>query len=241
MSLTYQQLLHDVALRMNALVGAQFAALQTTYTTTPLTQANFKSADWPFDSFRDAIIMAEETVAQAIASTPSHPWRAYLDSQSASLANGVALPSIDTSSNPIIGVYGGVVDTGDGKPCTRQPIEVVRRTVQETWRLYPLYIYATDGNRIYHSRPSVRLNVCKYNQTTQLTAFAANGNSVLPDAARSVIVAVAVSLMLKEKSNVDGAALYSTYAEAALREIRAGAIPVPTKPLPAQAPAATAG
>lgn len=245
MSLTYEQLLHDVALRMNALVGAQFTPLQNTYAVSPLLPAHFKSADWPYSSFRDAILMAEEVVALAIASTPAHPWRAYLNSQTASLANGEELPKLDTSNHPIIGVYGGVVDAlptvdfPDGTPCFMQPLEVVRRLVQEAWRIYDLFCYAIDGNRIWHTRPSVLINVCIYDRTTQLTAWNAAGNTVLPDATEPIITSVALSLMVKELSNVVGAEIYSKYADAGLQGIRAGIVGVPAIPLPSQVPAAT--
>lgn len=242
MTLSYDQLLHDVGLRMNALVGAQFSPLETTYAITGLAAANFKSADWPFSSFRDAILMAEEQIAWAIAATPSHPWRASLNAQSAALASAAALPKLDATNHPIIGVYGGVVDTG-GTPCVAQPIEVVKRLLQETWRTYPasgLFVYAMDGNRIYHTRAGVLINCCIYDRTTQAAAWGAAGNTVLPDVLEGLIAALAISLMTRDNAYAAQASIYAQYASVGLAAIAAGALGLPTIPLPSQVPAATA-
>src|SRR5689334_9479247 len=106
MAVPYQQILHNVALRMSALVGTQVAQIAATYDTAVLTAANFKSADWPFNSFRDAILMAVEEFAWTIAEVKNHTWRTSLADITTNLANKALLPSLSATNKPIIGVWG---------------------------------------------------------------------------------------------------------------------------------------
>lgn len=234
MAVSYQQLLHDTALRMNALVGTQFAALETTYATATLTASNFRSADWPFSSFRDAILMAVGDFIAAIAHTAEHPERPAFESNTATVLNNAVIPSTNAGSLPIIGAYGAVVDSSDGNILDPYPLAEVRRIVAETWRLYPLYLYAFNGGRIAHTRPSVVIRVCTFDRTAQLTAFNAAGNMPLADYHESGVVAQALRHLTSKATlrNAVDLAPYTAFAEEALAVVRAGIIATDAKPLP---------
>lgn len=231
MSVPYQQLLHDVGLRMNSLIGGQVAPLEATYATAVLTAANFKSADFPFTSFRDAILMAESQFAHAAAvshdehGTGNHTWRSSMADVTAALANGAVIPSTGSGGNSIIGAYGEVIDGTDGVLMTRKPLEYVRRIKAETWRTYPLHFYRIIGRRIFHTRTTAIIGVCVYNRVTQLAAWNAGGNMLLPDTAEPGIAALAVSLMTRDNAYAAQAAIYHTYAGEALVLVSAGGVP----------------
>lgn len=233
MALTYQQLLHDTAIRLNALVGTQAAALATTYDTGNLTAANFKSADWPFNSFRDAILMAEAEFVWAIADVGDHPWRSNFTSTLTGLTNPSNIPATDGSSKKIVGVLGGVYDTADGNSLREAPRELVLRINRMATGI-PEYLYFVDGRRIVHTRTSVIIEVCVYDLATQLTAFGANGNSILPDNLRAAVSCRAASNMQKTTltRNQDVLKTYREYSDQALATIRAGLTSVNPKSIP---------
>lgn len=238
---TYQDLLHDTAIRLNALVGTQKAIITATYNTAALTDANFKSADWPFGAFRDAILMAVADYAWAIADTGSHPWRAALSSLTPVLSGGDALPGTVTITDPdtlaeierqVIGVWGAVTDVGNSQPLTEQPLDLIRRVVLSDWRTYDVYWFKFDGGHIFHTRPSVLIECCAYSQAEQLAAFEANETIPLPDVLRPAIAARAVSLLTKDGAFADQAGIYKTYSDEALTRIRGGLTTLPAKTLP---------
>lgn len=241
MSVSYQLLLHDVGLRMNALVGAQFAPLETTYATATLTSANFKSADFPFSSFRDTILMAVADYVRAIASVGNHPDRINFADTINTLANGAVIPAVGSGGAKVVGVYGSIYDSSSGLPLTEQPLEVVRRLVQETWRVYQLYYFKIDGRRLYHTRPNANIEVCVYDRSAQLIAWNAAGNMPLPDNYESGVVARAVSLMTRDNAYAAQAAIYRAYSDNDLEMVRSGLTSTPSKSLSSPTPAPTAG
>lgn len=233
-SVTWQHLLHDTALRMSALVGSLKTDITTTYDTAVLTNANFKSAAWPFNSFRDALVMAVSDFSWAIADTGGHPWRPHVGASiTAGLATGVQMPSVAINTKDIIGVFGAVFDSSDNHPLTEQPLDVVRRANQEsTWRTYPVYWFKIDGGFIYHTRPFVEVECCTLSQADLLTGFLANTPIPLPDVLRPALMARAVSVLTKDQAFIEQAATFRTYSDEALNRIRSGLITLPNKTLP---------
>lgn len=240
MAVSWMQLLHNTALRMNALTGTTAALLETTYATGTLTAAEFKSADFPFSSFRDTILMAVAEYAEAIASVGNHPWRSNFAGVTSALADGVVVPATDSGGVKIIGVYGEVVDGTDGKPLSEQPLEAVRRFKAETWRVYPLYHYKFDGRRIFHTRSTVVIGVCIYDRGAQLTSWNAAGNMPLPDSLEMAASARAISLMVKDNAFEAQAKLYREYSNDQLQLIYKGLTSVPAKSLPSPTQLSTA-
>ena len=231
--LTYQQLLHDTALRLNALVGTTVDTIEATYDNVALNDTHFKSADWPINSFRDTLIMAVADFAWAIADTGSHPWRAFLAGVTAPLANGVTLPSTSATNREIIGIWGAVRDSADNMPLTEQPLEVIRRVNQSaSWRTYPLYFFKIDGGSIEHTRPFAEVECCTFSTNDQYTAWSGIGTVPLPAVLRLGIVSRAIALLTKDGAWESQARIYADYADAALMRIRNGLATVPAKTLP---------
>lgn len=232
MAVLYQQILHNVAVRLSAIVGSQVVPANATYNLGALTATDLKSVDWPFNSFRDAILMAEEQFAEVAASSVdehgvgSHPWRASMAALTSPVLNNGLIASTDsTGSNRIIGAYGEAVDSVDGRILTKRPIDEVRRIVTETWRAHTMYFYNIAGRRAVHTRTSIVLGVCVYNRGTQATAYAANGAMLLPDTAEPGLTALAVALMSKDGAFTEQANNYKAYATEALAVVARGGLP----------------
>jgi hypothetical protein len=224
MPISYDQLIHDAAIRMNALVGSQVVALEATYVTSPLTAANFKSADWPFSAFKDAVLFAEETIINAIANNPNSPYRSKYDTVSPALVSGSALPQTNSSGNPIVGVPGVVTDSSDSKPLTRESLARVKAFIDDAWRLYPVYFYAIEGWNIFHTRSLVLVRVCTYNRSLSASAMASSTTSTcnIPDSLEPIAAALMVSMMAKDGAFTQQAEYYRNIADAGLAQIRGG-------------------
>lgn len=231
MAVGYQQLLRNVALRMSALVGSQVATITATYDTAPLTAAQFKSADWPFNSFRDAILMAVEEFAWAIADVKDHTWRATIGDVTAALANKAELPTSSASAKPIIGVWGDVFDSVDGKLLTDElDLATLRRLVDSAWRTLPVYYYKITGHHIIHTRTSVEIDCCVFSRTDELATWNANGNMVLPDVLEPGITSRAISLMTRDGAFAQQAERYAVHSNEALAAVRLGQTTIPKAP-----------
>lgn len=238
MGVTYQQLLHDVAIRLSALVGTQAAGIQTTYANAVLSAVHFKSADWPFESIRDAILMAEEDFTWAVADTANHPFRAGIRSTTGPLVDAANLPLTEIGGQRIIGALGAVYDNSDGTECLEGELDEIariRRLQTASLITLPTYLYRFDGSRIRHTRTSVIIEVCFYDRANQLAAFILNSNILLPDVLEGPIVARALALLTKDGAFADQATHYATYANNALARIREGLTSVGPKAIPISA------
>jgi hypothetical protein len=233
----YDKIVRQAALRINAITGAIATTLETNYSADPVTA--FQSTIFPQTAIYDAVITTEGRLATAIAETSDHPFRNYISSQTATLASGDSIPSVDVSSNPIIGVYGKITDADDPLGvCTEQPTEVVRRwNTLSTYLKQELYYYALDGVGILHTRPDgVVIQVCVYNATTQRTSLLANGNIILADGLEEAYVNGTVSALIRDDEFMGQASVYRGYFNDTLQSISGsmpsaaltGPMPVPT-------------
>lgn len=234
MATSYGTILKEAGVRVNALVGATPATLEATYAAA-ITSASFDSAEFPFTLFKDTCLAVESKLATAIASTGNHPWRRILESQTANIAHEAVIPSIDSGSNQIIGIYGAVVDYEDGTVCSEMSMDDIRISVRNanSWRVTDIYGYKIDGGRIFHTRTNVKIDVCTYNRTTQATAIATLTNPILlPDALESAYVAGMVSLLVRDDAFIQQAQVYSGYFADALNSIAQGLTSVASKSIP---------
>src|SRR5687768_15592491 len=102
MATSYNSVIRNAAIRINAIAGSTSSALETSYLTSPLTTTQVDSADFSLGVLKDTCLLVEEKLANAIANTGNHPWRRLLQSQTADIAHEAAIPSTDSGSNQII-------------------------------------------------------------------------------------------------------------------------------------------
>lgn len=220
MSVPYQKLVGEIGLRLNAIVGALPADLENTYIKTTLTQADFKSGDWPLSFVQDLVILAEAKYAGIISFTDRKSLRKPLISQTAAIASGGAFPATNTAGVQIIGVPGAIKDSSDGTTLTEKPLALVRRLIAETWRVYPLYHFAFDGDRLEHTRTMVVADVCTYNSSTQRTAVQAAGNMLLADSLEEALICEGVSMAFRDDNFPTQAKQYRDYSNEEIKRIQ---------------------
>lgn len=233
MSTTYSSITNQTALRINAITGATAALVEAAYVTVPftVTQGN-ASPVFPYASIKDAILNIEGRLADAIASTGDHPYRAYLISTTDSLSNGEVLPSLDANGEQIIGVWGSVFDASDTTKVYRAKdiAQVIRRTTNPNGRYrVTVYWYFMDDLNIYHTGTAVKCKVCVYSRDNQATIFDANGDMLLPDSLADALVCGAVSELVRDDEFMAQASVYRKYFMDVDQAIRSGLKSTPAK------------
>lgn len=213
MGIPYHDILSAVAMRVNAIVGATAATLETNYNIRPLTTTQFQSTIFPFTDFRTAILSAEQKLAQVIARSDDDGHRSFIMGTTLALASGAVLPSTNSSGQTIIGHFGSVLDGVDTTiQCTRQPIQVIRRRLAtpSLWKI-PVYNYAYDGNRIFHTRTTVILECPIYDYATRKTVYNANGNMLLADDMMEALICGGISLLVRDDEFMAQSQQYVSY------------------------------
>ncbi len=183
MSIGYQQIKRLVALKSSQLIGTNQATLEAAYTGATF-GTTLDGAEVPATAIKDAVLMIEKELAHIIASDPNHPYRSFLYARTAALADLASIPIVDNAGVEIIGVWDSCSDASTNKACTWMPEQTIQDIVSAatyfgTDNLY-YYNTQTTGNYIRHTRTSVFLQGCSWSQSTQATAYDANGNSPLP-------------------------------------------------------------
>lgn len=210
-------LLAGVAIRVNALRGTDEVELQETYSTRPLTNANFNSSIFAMNAIRDSCVQAQGTLGGAIALSDNRSARASLRSVTSALASGASLPSTDSSGFSIIGNYGDVYDGSDSSVLTRMPVALVRnRLLSPTIFLAPAYYYALAGGQILHTRTTAILECCIYDNDTQTTVFDNNGPMILADDLAEAVICGACAMLFRDDEFTDQATRWAGYFATAL-------------------------
>lgn len=213
MATSYHDLLADAALRINAVLGTSVATLQTNYTVRPLTTAQFNSAIFPMSAIIEALSLAEQRLAHAIANSSSdNTYRTALTTQTPALANGALMPStVGTAS--VIGVYGDVRDDADNSICTPRPLREITRRVANAGSFYrvPVYHFAYQGARIYHTRPTVIVDVCVYDHDAQIAAMVADGPVLLADDLNQAVISGALASLLRDDEFIEQGTAFAKY------------------------------
>lgn len=213
-------------MRCNALVGATAAALELTYAALPLTDADFQSSIFPFTAFLDQETGSIARFADIISSTGNHPWRSFVGlTVTDTLDSGDVMPSVGTNGDPIIGIYGSVLDADDQTiVCTEYPEQVIRRRNNNLaiWTI-PVYGFKMSGDGIVHTRPNgVAVQVCTFNWDSIAAIVAANGDLPLPDSLANAICYDMVGALVRDDEFVTQSAIYRKYADNAEMSIRQG-------------------
>jgi hypothetical protein len=139
----------------------------------------------------------EEELAIAVAMNPVHPWRRNISDVTAAITNGSLIPQTGAAGAQIIGKHGQVTDFADGKVLTESfVLDELRRLVENpgTWRVLPVYAYVIVLPRIFHTRTSVKIDVCVYDVAAQKAAIAADAVTLFPDAEGAYVTALVAKL-----------------------------------------------
>lgn len=220
MSYSTHDLLAAAALRINALVGTDPTELQVTYSQRPLTDEVFQSSIFPMNAIRDSLVQAQGRLAQAIALSGNRTLRAYLRGTSAALASGATLPSVDASSTPFIGNFGGAIDGSDGTSLTRMPVAVVRnRLLAPLLYLAPAYQFALTPDQFLHTRTTAKLYGCVWDADAQTAIYDQDGAFTLADSLVEAVICGACAMLMRDDEWTDQATRWATYFQTTLTSI----------------------
>lgn len=149
----------------------------------------------------------QEEMAESVAMNIKHPWRVALADVTPAIVTGARIPDLSQSSKRIIGTLGTVLDSGDGTPLSMDgfTLEEIRSLNANLFpRLLPVYSYVIVRPRIFHTRPSVTIEVCVYDAAAQLANINNNGTPIFPNADGAYVSALAMKLIdPKSKFEVD--------------------------------------
>lgn len=208
----YHRILAAVALRANALKGSLADSLATRYETMTLAQTDFKSANFPFAAMKDSLRVTENEIVLAVANNEKQALRSVLNDQTSALASGADIPSVGASGAPIVGVYEGVTDASSGVPLTSEfSLSEIQRLVDNpgSWRKIGIYQFVINYPQIYHTRTSVKIDVCVWDPDDCDTAIAANSDLLFPGCEGAYVAGLGSKM-----NNLDGqfAALAASFA-----------------------------
>jgi hypothetical protein len=225
MALTYNTVLRQLAVTVNALGGATTpATLNSTYDTVPLTEANFNvatgSSIFPFRFLLDKLVNSQEGLFLALASTATNPLRGTIESQTASLAYG-AQALVNAAGLPVVGAYGAVRDAVNSQPCTLNELETIRARSLSSWMILDVYEYAILDQRVYHTRANVIVDVCGYTRPNT-DALNLTSNILLPDILGPAMVQGAVAECFRDDEYLQQSARAAEFYQAWITALRAG-------------------
>lgn len=220
---TYNDVLRQVALAVDALVGTIPADLEATYSTNPLTSSSFDSAIIPQTKMIDAMLSAEAGLVLAVLSTDNHPWRAAFLDTTATLAYGDPIPAVGAGGGTVVGAYGAVRDASSGEPCTRNELEQIRDRVinpNSMWKI-DVFWYAINDRRLYHTRTGAVVDVCTYDRPDALTLDLTT-DILLPDVLVPAYVDGALAECVRDDEFVQQASLFGGMYTAWINGIKQG-------------------
>lgn len=234
MSATWNDVLRQIAITTNALIGALPADLQATYSTVPLTAANFQSSIIPFTMMIDKMLNAQSGLVGAVAATANHPWRSFIADVTAALASGAEMPTTGTSGSEIVGVYGAVRGEDSEEIYTLSEVQDIRVRNQNPGGMFilPVYQYAFYDRRILHTGDEdVIVDVCVYERpnadTLDLTT-----EILLPDVALPAYVAGGVMECCRDDEFLQQAGRFGEYFSVWISTIQKGGTSVMSASVP---------
>lgn len=218
--LTYPQILKQVALRTGygSLAGSTMAEIAASYDN--IGAAAVDSAAFPFKAMQDAMLLAEEKMAQVVSSVKNHPLRTYIRSVTDELASGEQMPPEDENGDPIIGVIGAVYDAADevsvltriNAPNPAKAIARLNRLIENEQIKAKHYLYCIEGSSIIHTRESVFVEVCVYNRSQQEVILNSEAQQVLfPDALEEAYVCGTIRYLFRDDEAPATAQQYAAY------------------------------
>lgn len=224
MSVPYRQLLRMAGARVNAVPGSTQTLKEAAYLTSPLTIAQLGTRDFPFSYIKDLCVAVVGEIIEAYSSVSNHPFRINNLSVTAALANKAQIPAVNSANKPVVGVYGAIKDSSDGGALTKQPFKLIQTMVDntDTFLKGEYYYFDIIDRIIYHTRPTVVIEVCTFSASDELTAIGANGNVPLPDAILACAVDGISARMIIDDEFASQSQIFAQYYATGLAGMRAG-------------------
>lgn len=177
MGYSYIQVARDIALRAGLIEGGSATERESAYTAADL-EAQMDGVELPYSALRSVVLTTARELAAKVASSSNPLFRRHLVGQSSNLADGAAIPLVDSGNAAFIGAFDGFFDplgTPD-IPLTEAPLQQVLRYIEDQARTTPFwktnpYNFAIDGTILRHTCTNVVARGCVWDASTQETLF----------------------------------------------------------------------
>ena len=149
----YQNVAKFVALRSLQISGGDSAAREALYDVTDI-GASMDGVEVPPSALKQDVLAQAKEIAWMIGTSNNPGFKAAIAIRSGGESYGDPVPKTGAGGVPFIGDFDGVYDDIDDLPLTVQPIQVIRRRIQNAGSFFKLrpYFYHIDGSVIYHTR-----------------------------------------------------------------------------------------
>jgi len=218
---------------VNAIVGVTKTQLEDHYMESPLDSTNIGNANFTYSMIVDNMLAVIGTIIRAYASVPNHPLRSFNTSQTANITNRALIPSTDSTSKPIVGVYGAITDASTGKILTKQPMQLIESLlvgIADTSVKGTYFYYDIAEGRLIHTVTNAKIDVVTFDMATQLALVASNGDAPIPDALFDLAWTGLVASLVVDDEFAQQAGVYGAYFQGELGTVKSGASSIAPAP-----------
>jgi hypothetical protein len=222
MAFSYIIAAKQIALRAGQFIDAGDApAIESEYTGTPLEDL-LEGMEIPYTALKEMILGAEKRIVELISRSPNKNYRRQFYGRTADV-----VPFVDLGALEFIGDFGNPLDSINNKPLTEKTKQEVARLTRPTRNVFRLekFHFCIEDSRIYHTRAGVYFEGCSWSYQAQATAFDAAGNSRLPQALETFLIAEVLTNAAQEEWFAAEAEYYSRFAEKCENQLLSGIVP----------------
>ena len=186
MPFNYKPIKVQAALKLAQLTGSSQDTFEAAYTGAWVDALD--GAEIPISAFRDVAMMVAKEIANVIGNNPNDPNRSFLYGRSDDLANLASIPTTDVNGHEFIGTFDSVADGDNDQPLTLQPTQTLADVANTFFSDTDFYYYNITGNQIRHTRDTVYLQGCIWDEDAQIELWDDDGDCPLPQACASLLV-----------------------------------------------------
>lgn len=173
----YANIARAVALRAFQIEGGDATAREAAYVAASIA-THMDGTEVPYHALRHDILAVGRELAAMVGNSSNALFRATLASQSSTLADGAAIPRLDSSGSQFIGAFDGYFDpaTNPDMPMNEGTLQEVLRWVDDQASASPFfkqnpYKFAEVGQIVRHTTTNIYARGCSWDDTAQAAAF----------------------------------------------------------------------
>lgn len=172
MATTWNSIFQQIAHLLGAVAGTSVADAEANYIAA-ISATTLDDTDFTPTPIKDAAVGALMKIAETISEYPLHPeWRDFRD-LTADIASGDLIPKLGEGGAARIGRIGSVLDSSDSRSLKRATLDEVRDYNRFKTTIYAQHLpykFATDADRIEHTRTNVKIEVFCFERPTDFSA-----------------------------------------------------------------------
>lgn len=227
MSFSYYIAAKQIAIRAGQIIDADDApALEIEYEGTPLEDL-LEGMEIPYTALKEMILAAEKRIVEVISRSPNENYKRQFYGRTADISSGDQIPFVDLGALEFIGDFGVPHDSITDEPLTEKTKQEIKRLTRTTRNIFRLekFHFCIEDTRIFHTRTAVYFEGCSWSYSTQAAAFDASGNSRLPQALETFLIAEVLKNAAQEEWFSAEASYYAGIATDCENQLLAGITP----------------